>query len=187
MLFVALTFAGFFLFELVKRIRVHPVQYLLVGLALALFFLLLVALSEHVAFGWAYLAASVACIGLLGFYLSFVLRSIARGAGFAATLAMLYAALYGLLVSEDNALVLGAGLLFAILAAIMVATRKIDWYAPMSGGSSFAPSSSTAFALTVEVNPPTTYPATPMPLISTTASATPISLSSCPTALGERS
>jgi hypothetical protein len=55
------------------------------------------------------------------------------------------------------------------------------------GGSSFAPSSSTAFALTVEVNPPTTYPATPMPLIRTTASATPSSLSSCPTALGERS
>ena len=67
-------------------------------------------------------------MGLIGFYLGNVLRSHARGIGFAATLGLLYAALYGLLVSEDNALVLGAGLLFAILAAIMVATRKVDWY-----------------------------------------------------------
>jgi len=57
-----------------------------------------------------------------------VLRSRARGLGFAAMLTLLYAALYGLLVSEDNALVLGAGLLFAVLAAIMVVTRKVDWY-----------------------------------------------------------
>ncbi len=127
-LFVLLTFVGFFMFELIKQLRIHPIQYGLVGLALAIFFLLLVSLSEHVAFGWAYLVASVACIGLLGFYLSHVLRSRARGIGFAAMLATLYAALYGLLVSEDNALVLGAGLLFLILAAIMVVTRKVDWY-----------------------------------------------------------
>lgn len=128
LLFVALTFVGFFMFELVRQLPVHPIQYLLVGAAIAIFFLLLLALSEHIAFGWSYLAAAAACIGLIGFYLSAVLRSIARGAGFAAMLAMLYAALYGLLLSEDNALVLGAGLLFAILAAIMVVTRRIDWY-----------------------------------------------------------
>ncbi|MBK6334053.1 MAG: inner membrane CreD family protein [Thermomonas sp.] len=56
------------------------------------------------------------------------MRSRARGMGFAAMLGLLYAALYGLLMSEDNALVLGAGLLFVVLAAIMVATRKVDWY-----------------------------------------------------------
>lgn len=128
LLFVALTFVGFFMLELVKRLRIHPVQYLLVGLALAIFFLLLVSLSEHIAFGWAYLAASAACIGLLGFYVSSVLGGALRGIGFAAALGLLYAALYGLLVSEDNALVLGAGLLFVILAGIMVATRKLDWY-----------------------------------------------------------
>lgn len=128
LLFVLLTFVGFFMFELIKRLPIHPIQYALVGLAIAIFFLLLVSLSEHVAFGLAYLGAAVACIGLIGFYLSSVLRSRARGLGFAAMLAMLYAALYGLLVSEDNALVLGAGLLFAILATIMVATRKVDWY-----------------------------------------------------------
>ncbi|WP_226469852.1 cell envelope integrity protein CreD [Luteimonas panaciterrae] len=128
LLFVMLTFVGFFMFELIKQLRIHPIQYGLVGLALAIFFLLLVSLSEHIAFGRAYLAASAACIGLIGFYLCNVLHSVARGIGFSAMLAMLYAALYGLLVSEDNALVLGAGLLFVILAAIMVITRRVDWY-----------------------------------------------------------
>jgi inner membrane protein len=129
LLFVLLTFVGFFMFELIKQLPIHPIQYGLVGLALAIFFLLLLSLSEHIAFALAYLIASIACIGLLGFYLSHVLRSRARGLGFAAMLATLYAALYGLLVSEDNALVLGSGLLFLILAAIMVVTRKVDWYA----------------------------------------------------------
>ncbi|WP_193100142.1 cell envelope integrity protein CreD [Burkholderia sp. Z1] len=127
-LFVMLTFASFFMYELVKRLRIHPIQYTLVGLSLALFFLLLLSLSEHIAFGYAYLAASSACIGLLGFYLSFVLQSVKRGATFAALLALLYAALYGLLLSEDNALMLGSLLLFAILAGIMTLTRRVDWY-----------------------------------------------------------
>jgi inner membrane protein len=128
-LFVLLTFVGFFMFELIKQLPIHPIQYGLVGLALAIFFLLLVSLSEHVRFGIAYAIAAVACIGLLGVYLSAVLRSVGRGVGFAAMLAVLYAALYGLLVSEDNALVLGSGLLFVVLATIMVVTRKVDWYA----------------------------------------------------------
>jgi len=127
-LFVLLTFVGFFMFELIKQLRIHPVQYGLVGLALAIFFLLLVALSERIAFGSAYLAASAACIGLLGYYVSHVLQSWSRGIGFSAMLATLYGVLYGLLISEDNAMVLGAGLLFLILAAIMIVTRKIDWY-----------------------------------------------------------
>ncbi len=128
-LFVLLTFVAFLLFELVKALPIHPVQYLLVGMALAIFFLLLLSLSEHMAFPPAYLIASAACIGLQGFYLSFVLRSAGRGLGFAAMLTVLYGALFGLLQSEDNALLLGSLLLFAILATIMVLTRKIDWYA----------------------------------------------------------
>ena len=128
-LFVLLTFVGFFMFELIKQLPIHPIQYGLVGLSLAIFFLLLVSLSEHIPFGAAYLVSAAACIGLLGFYLSAVLRSMARGLGFAAMLAALYAALYGVLVSEDNALVLGSGLLFCVLATIMIVTRKVDWYA----------------------------------------------------------
>lgn len=128
LLFVLLTFVGFFMFELIKQVRVHPIQYLLVGMAIAIFFLLLVSLSEHIAFGLSYLLATCACIGLIGVYLAAVLRSGLRGFGFAAMLGLLYAALYGLLLSEDNALVMGSGLLFAILSTLMLATRKVDWY-----------------------------------------------------------
>ncbi|WP_133501531.1 cell envelope integrity protein CreD [Cognatilysobacter terrigena] len=127
-LFVAITFVGFFMFEVIRQLPIHPIQYGLVGLALVIFFLLLVSLSEHIPFPAAYATASGACIGLIGFYLSAVLRSALRGTAFAATLGLLYAALYGLLISEDNALVLGSLLLFAILAAIMIATRRLDWY-----------------------------------------------------------
>ncbi|HZX81140.1 MAG TPA: cell envelope integrity protein CreD [Lysobacter sp.] len=135
-LFVVLTFLGFFMFEAVKQVPIHPIQYGLVGLALVIFFLLLVSLSEHVGFDAAYVAASLACLGLIGFYLGAVLRSTLRGAAFAAMLALLYAALYGLLVSEDSALMLGSGLLFAILAGIMIVTRHYDWY--RLGGASAA-------------------------------------------------
>jgi inner membrane protein len=81
---------------------------------------------------------------LLGFYLSHVLRSRARGTGFAAMLTALYAVLYGLLISEDNALVLGSLMLFAILAAIMIVTRKIDWYQVAQLPEAIAPASSSA-------------------------------------------
>jgi inner membrane protein len=127
-LFVVLTFGGFFLFEMMKELPIHPVQYLLVGFGLAIFFLLLVSFSEHISFTLSYLIASVACIGLLTFYLSYVLRSVTRGVGFGAMLTVLYAAVYGLLISEDNALILGSLMLFTVLAAVMVVTRKVDWY-----------------------------------------------------------
>ncbi|UNK57618.1 cell envelope integrity protein CreD [Pseudoxanthomonas daejeonensis] len=127
-LFVVLTFVGFALFELVKQLRIHPLQYLLVGLALAIFFLLLLGLSEHMAFWKAYLVAAVACIGLQFVYLSGVLKSWWHAGLFATMLTALYGALYSLLVSEDNALLMGSLLLFGILAAIMWITRKVDWY-----------------------------------------------------------
>jgi inner membrane protein len=128
-LFVVLTFVGFGLFELIRRLPIHPMQYLLVGLALAIFFLLLVSLSEHVAFWIAYLVSAVACIGVQFLYLSGVLRSWWRASGFAVGLTALYGALYGLLISEDNALLMGSLLLFGILAVIMWVTRRVDWYA----------------------------------------------------------
>jgi inner membrane protein len=96
--------------------------------ALAMFFLLLVALSEHLPFAAAYAIASASCVLLLGFYVSYVLGGLRRGAAFAGLLGLLYGALYVLLQSEDMALVLGAGLLFGILAAIMIVTRRVDWY-----------------------------------------------------------
>lgn len=128
LLFVALTFAAFFIFEILKSLPIHPVQYLLVGLALVIFFLLLVSLAEHIAFWMAYVIASAACIVLTSFYLTYVLRSAGRAIGFGVALTALYGALYGLLNSENNALVMGSILLFAVLAAVMVVTRKVDWY-----------------------------------------------------------
>ena len=127
-LFIVLTFGGFFLFEMMKHLPIHPVQYLLVGFGLAIFFLLLISFSEHMPFGAAYFLSSAACIGLLTFYLSYVLRSATRGVGFGAMLTALYAAVYGLLISEDNALILGSLTLFVVLAAVMAVTRKVDWY-----------------------------------------------------------
>ena len=127
-LFVLLTFGGFFLFEMLKHLPIHPIQYLLVGFGLAIFFLLLISFSERMPFAAAYLLSSAGCIGLLTFYLIYVLRSALRGLSFGAMLTTLYAAVYGLLISEDNALVLGSMLLFAVLAGVMVITRKVDWY-----------------------------------------------------------
>jgi len=128
LLFIALTFVGVGAIEVLRRLRVHPIQYLLVGSALAVFFLLLVSLSEHVPFAVAYLAAAAACTGLLTFYGTFVLRGSRAGAAFGAAIAALYAALYELLQLEQTALLLGSMMLFAVLAALMVATRRIDWY-----------------------------------------------------------
>ena len=127
-LFVLLTFGGFFVFEVMKALPIHPVQYLLVGFALALFFLLLISLSEHMAFGTAYLISSVASIGLLVFYLSYVLRGARRGLIFGGLMSVLFAANYGLLLSEDNSLLLGSVMLFGILATVMIVTRRVDWY-----------------------------------------------------------
>ena len=129
LLFIALTFAGFFLFEVLKRLAVHPVQYGLVGLALALFYLLLLSLSEHLPFALAYGLSSGACVLLLAIYLSAVLHSALRGGLFGLALSLLYALLYGLLSAEDYALLMGSLLVFALLAGVMLLTRKLDWYA----------------------------------------------------------
>ncbi|MGW8270298.1 MAG: cell envelope integrity protein CreD [Burkholderiales bacterium] len=135
-LFVGLTFAAFFLFELLAGLAIHPIQYALVGIALAIFFLLLLSLSEHLAFGLSYALAALACVGLIGFYLRFVLHGAGRGLLFAAGLGGLYALLYAILRMEDHALLMGSTLLFALLAATMIGTRRVDWYRLGNAGSS---------------------------------------------------
>ncbi|QWL60962.1 cell envelope integrity protein CreD [Aeromonas jandaei] len=131
LLFIGLTFISFFMFELLKGLRVHPIQYALVGMGLAIFYLVLLALTEHLGFGWAYLVAALASVLLNGFYLSHVLGGPKQGIGFAAPLGLVYAILYSLLQAEEIALLLGALLLFATLALIMLLTRKLDWYQVM--------------------------------------------------------
>lgn len=127
-LFIVLAFAAFFTFEHLRSLPIHPIQYLLVGLAQALFFLLLTSLSEHIAFALAYFVAAGASITLIAIYLAAILHGWRRGIGFSCALAMLYAALFGILRSEQNALLLGSLLLFVALAALMLGTRRVDWY-----------------------------------------------------------
>ena len=128
LLFVLLTFAVFFLFEIMRDLRIHPVQYGLVGLALAVFFLLVIALSEHIRFAYAYAIAASACVGVITVYVQAVLESTVRALGFSVMLTALYTMLYALLRSEDYSLLLGALLVFGVLAAIMLLTRRVDWY-----------------------------------------------------------
>ncbi len=129
LLFIGLTFLAFFLIEVLQQVRVHLVQYALVGIALVMFYVLLLALSEHIGFDAAYLLASAACVGQIGVYLAAILGSWPRGAGLASLLAALYAVLFGLLQSEDNALLLGSLLLFGVLTLVMMLTRNLDWFA----------------------------------------------------------
>ncbi len=128
MLFVGLSFITFFVFEVLRSLRIHPVEYLLVGLALAVFYLLLLSMAEHAGFGRAYLMATVACVSLLGFYLRHVLDSGPGALLFSTALSGLYGLLYLIVDAEDYALLGGSLLVFAVLAAVMILTRKVDWY-----------------------------------------------------------
>ena len=128
-LFVVLTFVAFFLFELLASLRLHPLHYLLVGAALALFYLLLVSLAEQLGFPLAYLAASAAIVGLVGLYAAAILGRRLRGLAIGGLLAALYGSLYVVVNAEDYALLLGSVALFVVLALVMWLTRKVDWWA----------------------------------------------------------
>ncbi|MDW2321840.1 cell envelope integrity protein CreD [Vibrio sp. 1159] len=129
LLVITLVFASFFLLELFQARPVHPVQYGFIGLALALFYLLLISMSEHLGFNWAYVVSAVASTGLLSVYVSGMLSNTKHGAIFGVCLLTLYGLLFGLLQAESYALVMGTLLCFAILSFTMVITRNIDWYA----------------------------------------------------------
>ncbi len=128
LLFVTLTFAAFFVIEILRRLSVHPIQYLLVGLALALFYTLLLSLTEHLRFHYSFLVAGVGIVGLVSAYSASVLRSGRLAAAVGGVLAALYGFLYVLLQCEDFALLLGSVGLFAILGLFMYLTRTVDWF-----------------------------------------------------------
>lgn len=127
-LFLALTFLLFFLFEVMKRLLIHPVQYSFAGMALAVFFLLLVSLSEHLEFILAYWISALGCVAVLSTYLAAIFKNLKQTLGFCVTLLALYAMLYVILQSEDSALLMGSLLLFFMLSLAMLTTRHIDWY-----------------------------------------------------------
>jgi len=126
-LFIGFTFLAFLMFDIIGGVRVSPVEYLLVGASLILFFVLLLALAEVIGFFLAYLIAAGAITLLNTAYSAAVLKSWRRAGMIGALLAGLYAVLYVLLSLEDYALLIGSVLLFLVLGAVMYATRNLNW------------------------------------------------------------
>ena len=127
-LFIVLTFVVFFLFETIRARLLHPIQYLFVGFAMCVFYLLLVSISEHLGFDVAYTSASVATTLLIAAYSCYVLGGLGEGALMGGGLTGLYGFLYLLLRLEDYALLAGSVGLFLMLALLMYLTRRINWY-----------------------------------------------------------
>jgi len=128
LIFLLITFGTFFLFEVLKRLAVHPMQYGLVAAGLGVFYLLLLSFSEHFGFAESYLGSSIACIGLISFYVYFVLERLSRTLLLTTILSLMYGAMYVILQSEDYTLIMGSCLMFVLLAIVMILTRKVDWY-----------------------------------------------------------
>jgi inner membrane protein len=129
LLFIAMAFSAFFLFEVRSNVSIHPVQYVLVGAALVLFFLILLSLSEFLPFGLAYGAAASAATLIVCLYGRKFLGGGRRAAALAGGLGGVYAYLFVVLQLQDYALVMGSALLTATLSALMYFTRDVDWYA----------------------------------------------------------
>jgi len=127
-LFLVLTFATLWLFEVLIEVRIHPVQYLLIGAGMCLFYLLELSLAEHTGFVLAYVIASAAIVILITSYSATVLKTSRRAVVVGLVVTLLYIYLYVLLMIQDYALLVGSIGLFIALATIMFLTRKVDWY-----------------------------------------------------------
>lgn len=134
-LFIGLTFSLFFIIELLQKKPVHPVQYVLVGLALIIFYSLLLSFSELILFNGAYLIAATATVALITLYAKSHFESWKVASVFASVLASLYIFIFILIQLEDTALLVGSVGLFIVLAVVMYASRKINWYHPLLGSA----------------------------------------------------
>lgn len=132
-LVLSLVFTAYFLFEMIAGLKLHPVHYGLVGAALCLFYLALLALGEVATPGWAYIGAAVASSLLIVLYSGSILRSWIRASAIAVLLASVHSVLFVVLRMEDYALLAGTAALFVALAAVMFFTRNIDWQAHEAG------------------------------------------------------
>jgi inner membrane protein len=128
LLFVGLVFLAYFAFETATGKRVHPAQYLLVGIAQSLFYLLLLSLAERIGFDWGFLAAGAATVALLSTNAAWVFAAPRFGTCAAAVFSPLYALIYLMLRMEDYALLAGAIASFVAIAGIMYLTRRLNWY-----------------------------------------------------------
>ena len=127
-MFIGIVFLATLIFEAVSGKKAHPAQYILVGLAQCVFYLLLLSLTELMGFTFAFVIAATATVGLLAYYAGESFKSRAVGVRAFAALAVLYGAMYVLMTLEDFALLAGSIVAFAVIAATMIATRRIDWY-----------------------------------------------------------
>lgn len=127
-LFIALTFAIFFLIEVLQKIQIHPLQYGLVGIALCVFYTLLLSISEYTGFDTAYVIAALATVLLIGMYVWSIFRKPSIALSFTVGLAALYAYIYFLVQLEEMSLIFGSVALFLVVSAIMFFTRKVNWY-----------------------------------------------------------
>ena len=128
-IFITLTFLLFFFVQILNGVRIHPVQYIIVGLALCVFYTLLIALSEHIAFKFSYLISSVSIISLITLYAKSIFNNKKLTTLICLILSTLYLFIYSIIQMEDYALLMGSIGLFFVLAVIMYLSRKIDWYA----------------------------------------------------------
>jgi inner membrane protein len=127
LLFIALTFCIFFFIEVLQRRSVHPLQYVLVGFALCIFYTLLLSFSEYIGFDFGYAIAAVATVGLITLYIKSVFGRWSIAAGFFLFLSALYGMIYILIQLQDGSLLFGSIGLFILLAVVMYYSRKIDW------------------------------------------------------------
>ncbi len=127
-MFMGLVFLAYFVFETIARRRVHPAQYVLIGLAQIVFYLLLLSIAERTGFDLAFIIAAGATVALISAYAGWVFESRRQGLAALASFSVLYGLIYGLMRLEDLALLIGAVASFAAIAAVMYFTRRVDWY-----------------------------------------------------------
>lgn len=128
LLFISFTFLTFFFIEILKKVFIHPIQYILVGVALIVFYTLLLSISEQLNFNWAFLLAAIATLGLIAGYVRAILRSNLLAWLISGILCLLYTFIFVVIQLEDFALLIGSIGLFFILTLVMYISRKIDWY-----------------------------------------------------------
>ncbi|MEM9939905.1 MAG: inner membrane CreD family protein, partial [Pseudomonadota bacterium] len=127
-MFIGFVFLAYFLFEITQKARAHPAQYVLVGLAQSIFYLLLLAFAERMGFDLAFAIASGMTVGLISLYSVSVFQSLATGLKAFIALSGIYGLIYVLMRAEDQALLAGAVASFAAIAITMFMTRNVQWY-----------------------------------------------------------
>jgi inner membrane protein len=127
-MFIVFTFSAFFLSEIINRKRIHPIQYMLIGLAVILFYVLLLSISEHLNFDIAYILSALAITTTITCYSHGIIRNRYFTVTVCSILLILYTYLYIVIQLEDLALIMGGIGLFIIVTLVMYITRKIDWY-----------------------------------------------------------